>query len=384
MTQSFELHAPESVIAGFGSLSRLGDLIAPADLARILLLTDAGITAAGLDLRVREHLDATGRTVHVISSVSREPSVSDVESVLGEAREFRPTLIVGLGGGSVLDVAKLLGVLADSTQTLLELVHGAPVGRRTVDTLLVPTTAGTGSEATKNAILSVPEEKLKVGIISPALLPRFVILDADLTISMPPLVTATTGVDALAHAVECYLSNKANPLSDLLALEATQLIAGNLTRAFDDPHDREARQSMLAASFYAGMCITLAGTTAVHALSYPLGAVYHVPHGQANAMLLPQVMEFNRHALPEKSLKLANAMGVPDSADEGRRSAGFVEALEGLLNHLRIPRGMSAFGVTATEIPQLVEAAYGIRRLMDNNPREMSRDDMQLIYEGVL
>lgn len=384
MIQSFELYAPESVIAGLGSLGRMGHLSAQADLSRVLILTDAGITEAGLDFRVGEHLQTLGGVVHTINSLPGESSVSDVEAVLHQAREFRPTLIAGLGGGSVLDTTKLLGVLTDSQQTVSELVTGTPVGPRTVDTLLIPTTAGSGSEATKSAILSVPEDKLDVEIISPSLLPRFVILDAELTFSAPPQITATTGMDALTHAVECYLSNKANPLSNLFALEATQLIAGNLTEAYHNPHNREARQSMLTASFYAGMCITASGTTAVHALSSPLSAVHHISHSQANAMLLPQVMDFNRHAVPKKILKLAETVGVSASLDPAGRSEGFVKFLHNLLNDLRIPRRMSEFGVGSADIPHLADAAYGIRRLMDNNPREMSRDEIQSIYERIL
>lgn len=381
---SFDLHAPSTVIAGPGSINRLGELIARADAGRILIVTDPGVSKAGLDARVRQRLQGPGRTLETIDTVPREPSVADVEAMLTEASALRPTLVVGLGGGSVLDTAKLMGVLLKSDQTLADLVDGAPVGPRRVDTLLIPTTAGTGSEATRNAILAVPDRKLKVGIIGLSLIPRFVVLDGELTTSMPPSVTATTGLDALAHALECYLSNKANALSDLLALEAVRLIHGNLTRAFDQPEDTEARQSMLNASFYAGMCISLSGTTAVHALSYPLGAAFHVPHGQANAMLLPSVMEYNAPACPRKFAALAVAFDQPAAAGPEELSRGFVTALDRLLNRLKIPRNLGAFGVTGADIPQLVEVAHGIRRLMDNNPRDMSREDMSAIYERIL
>jgi alcohol dehydrogenase class IV len=211
-----------------------------------------------------------------------------------------------------------------------------------------------------------------------------VILDGELTASLPPGVTATTGVDALAHALECFLSNKANELSDLLALKAARTIHVHLAQAFEKPSDIEARQSMLNAAFYAGMCISLSGTTAVHALSYPLGARFHVPHGQANAMLLPAVMRFNASALPDRTLALADAFDVPSDGTFEEQADGFVQELENLLNRLRIPRSLQEFGVASDDIPGLVEVAYGIRRLMDNNPREMSKEEMALIYEGVL
>ncbi len=381
---SFELHAPSRVTAGVGALDQIDSILAHADLERILLVTDPGIVETGLETRLRKLLAAEERCVETVDTVPREPSVSDVEALLEEAEEFAPTFIVGMGGGSVLDTAKLMGVLIGGSQTLAELVDGVPAGPRQIDTLLIPTTAGTGSEATKNAILSVPDRELKVAIVSPSLLPRFVILDGGLTVSLPAAITATTGIDALAHALECFLSNKANELSDLLALKSTSLIHQNLKRAFDTPGDTAARQSMLSASFLAGMCITLSGTTAVHALSYPLGATFHVPHGQANAMLLPAVMRFNAPACPEKSVALADAFDIAPGGSAEERSAGFTQALENLVDHLHIPRKLSAFGVSSEDIPRFVKVAHGIRRLMDNNPREMTPEDMATVYEGVL
>ena len=293
MNSAFTLFNAGRVYAGAGALQQLPQLAAELGTRRVLIISDKGVAQAGLIAAPQAALKAAGLEVTVLDDTPPEPEVRHAEATLAAARAAGGTdLVVGIGGGSAMDIAKLVAVLLKHPVTLRELLNKAPIPARGLPSIMVPTTSGTGSEATPNSIVLVPEDESKVGIVSPNLLPDAVILDPLLTLTLPPAVTASTGMDALTHAIECYCSKKGNPFSDLYGLEAIRLIARSIRRAFVDGKDVAARGDMLLGAYYGGVCIATSSTTAVHALAYPLGGKYRIAHGLSNAMLLPFVMEF--------------------------------------------------------------------------------------------
>lgn len=390
MSTPYTLFNAGRIVGGPGSLDQLPALAAELRARRVLVVSDKGVAAAGLVEPARAALAKAGLAVQVIDNTPPEPEVNDVEAVLAAAREGFGAqgcdLVVGIGGGSAMDVAKIVAVLlAHPTPLRALLDKSATIAARGLPTIMVPTTSGTGSEATPNSIILVPEDELKVGIVSPLLMPDVVILDPLLTLSLPAAVTASTGMDALTHAIECYCSKKGTPFSDLYGLEAIRLIAGSLRRAFDNGRDLQARADMLLGAFYGGACIATSSTTAVHALAYPLGGKYRVPHGLSNAMLLPTVMEFNLEGSEARFAAMARAMGL-DVAGLSERAAGerFIAALHRLNADLGIRSDLKAVGVTEADLDGLVDGAAKVTRLLDNNPRTMSRADMRAIYQRLI
>jgi alcohol dehydrogenase class IV len=387
MSTPYTLLNAGRIVGGAGSLSQLPALAAEFGARRVLLISDKGVAAAGLVEPARAALAAAGLAVQVIDHTPPEPEVKDVEAVLAAAREGGGCdLVVGIGGGSAMDVAKIVAVLlkhAVSLRGLLDKRVALP--GRGLPNIMVPTTSGTGSEATPNSIILVPEDELKVGIVSPLLMPDVVILDPLLTLTLPAHVTAATGMDALTHAIECYCSKKATPFSDLYGLEAIRLIAGSLRRAFVNGQDVEARADLLLGAFYGGVCIATSSTTAVHALAYPLGGKYRVPHGLSNAMLLPTVMAFNQVGNERRFAAMARAMGLNvDGCSDAEAGERFVAALRQLNTDLGIPSDLKTVGVKPEDLDGLVDGAAKVTRLLDNNPRPMTRADMRAIYEQLL
>jgi alcohol dehydrogenase class IV len=297
-----------------------------------------------------------------------------------------PDLVVGIGGGSAMDVAKIAAVLLAHGQDLRALLaKTAEIPARGLPSVMVPTTAGTGSEATPNSIILVAEDELKVGIVSARLMPDTVILDPLLTLTLPPAVTASTGMDALTHAIECYCSKKGNPFSDLYALEAIRLIARSIRRAVSDGRDVAAREDMLMGAYWGGVCIATSSTTAVHALAYPLGGKYRMPHGLSNAILLPSVMAFNLVGNERRFAAMARAMGLQvDALSDAEAGAAFVDALTHLNADLGVPPHLRGWGIDESHLDGLVEGASKVTRLLDNNPRPMSRADMRALYAALL
>lgn len=382
----FTLFNAGRIVAGAGSAARLPELVVELGARRVLVVSDQGVARAGLVEAPRRALAAAGLGVAVLDDTPPEPLAADVERIVAAARDCGPhDVVVGIGGGSAMDVAKLVAVLLAHPVTLAGLLAKAPLPGRGLPTVMVPTTAGTGSEATPNAIVLVPEDELKVGIVSPRLMPDAVILDPLLTLTLPPAVTASTGMDALTHAIECYCSRKGNPFSDLYGLEAIRLIAGSLRRAHGDGTDVAARHDMLLGAFYGGACIATSSTTAVHALAYPLGGKYRIAHGLSNAMLLPFVMEFNLEGSEPRFQAMAQAMGLPVTG-LAPRAAGerMIEALYALNADLGIVASLRDKGITPADLDGLVDGAAKVTRLLDNNPRPMTRADMRAIYQRLL
>ncbi|MBI5603271.1 MAG: iron-containing alcohol dehydrogenase [Deltaproteobacteria bacterium] len=373
------------IIAGPGSLSRVHEIPASYGARKILMITDQGVWDAGLIEKPKEILESAGYGVEIIHQTPPEPAVDQVKAIFREAQEQGGQMIIGIGGGSVMDVAKLVSVLLTNDLSLEQLIGGAEITRQGLPTLMVPTTAGTGSEVTQNAIVLVPEEQVKVGIVSSKLVPEVVILDPLLTVKLPPAITAATGMDALAHAIECYISKKANPFSDTFALKTVSLISKGLRRAYKNGQDIEAREEMLLGALFGGLCIATSGTTAVHALAYPLGGRYRIPHGLSNAVLLPHVMKFNLDATEDRFKDLALAMGLPVSGLASRQAAErMIENLYALNADLNIPAGITDWGVTEADLEELVESASRVTRLLDNNPRPMTKSDMRAIYRRLM
>jgi alcohol dehydrogenase class IV len=381
------LHQAGRVVTGAHCLQQLPELIAGWQPRRVLMMVGRHVTQDSPLQPVVQALTHAGIDVLMLDPVPPEPTVDDVDAVLAAAQAAGPVdLVVGVGGGSAIDVAKAVAVLlAHPAVTVRQLLSGTPVPGRGLPTVMVPTTAGTGAEATPNSIILVPQDALKIGIVSPHLLPDLVLLDPMLTLSLPPHITAHTGIDALCHAIECYTSKKANTFSDLYGLEAIRLIGRSIRRAFADGRDVAARQDMLLGSYYGGVCIATSSTTAVHALAYPLGGRYRVPHGLSNAMLLPAIMAFNAVGNDARFADMARALGLAvNGLTDAQASAAFVQALAQLNADLGITTRLRDLGVTDADLDALVDGAAKVTRLLNNNPRPMTRDDMRAIYASVL
>ncbi|KRA97596.1 alcohol dehydrogenase [Devosia sp. Root685] len=307
-----------------------------------------------------------------------EPDLPAVEAVLVAARAFKPDLVIGLGGGSVMDVAKLVAVLWDGEQSVLDVVGvGKVLGRRTA-LAQVPTTSGTGSEAGIRSLVTNPETLAKLAIESRHMLADIVVLDPELTYSVPSAVTAATGVDALAHCVESFTNIKAHPLIDGYATLGIELVGRYLARAVANGSDTEARAGMMLASYYGGVCLGPVNTAGGHALAYPLGTRLKLPHGLANAIVFPHVLAFNANARPEKTAAILSALGLPSHSDERIVLASALA----WCRDLGIEMQLSRHGANKDDLPLWAEEAFAIKRLIDNNPRALGPSEILTIYQN--
>lgn len=369
-----------TLISGAGAIPSLAPLLTGK--TNLLLVSDTNVIKLAATQQILALLAADGRHVEIIDNVPPEPSQHDVAKIMANAPQRTFDLIVGIGGGSVLDVTKLLSVLhhprSPGLDALLEGVK--PVDR--IASLLIPATAGTGSEATPNAILAIPEQDTKVGIISPVLLPDYVALLPELTTSMPAHIASSTGIDALCHLIECFTATIANPVSDNVALTGLRKLLHNIETAVNEPHNLVARLEMLWASYYGGAAITHAGTHLVHALSYPLGGKYHLPHGVANAILLAPCMKVVRpHAVAKFAQVWDLVPGADTTLNEEEKSHALVQFFADLVKRLNLPDNLESLGVPRADIPSLADAALNVKRLMNNSPCTVNHDDVQAIYQ---
>lgn len=376
------------IVHGAGSLATLPDKLALLDtpVKRIALITQPSMEALGIVDRVIESLNAKDVDVRIIRGVEPEPTIGNVETVFKEQIEpFAPQAILSIGGGSVLDAAKLFAVRLTNDEPLRNWLGIDLIKRPGVPTILVPTTAGTGSEVTPNAIVTLPDESLKVGIVSRHLLPQIVILDAELTLGLPKPITAATGMDAFVHALESYISTKANPISDMYAMESMRLIGAHIVEAYENGRSLKAREAMMLGSMYGGLALTAAGTAAVHALAYPLGGMFNVTHGVANAMLLPHVMAFNLDAIEGRLSNVARALDLASQADADVDAARkLIDKMEEWTAAVDIPQDLRKFGVSEAHLDALAIAASKVKRLLGNNPKALTLDDMKSIYRRLL
>lgn len=329
-------------------------------------------------------LEAKGMKVTVWDSLAGEPTIEDFHDAMAHAKAAGTDGVVGLGGGSAMDVAKLVAALLDGRQQLMDTIGVDLLTSRSLPLACIPTTAGTGSEVTPIAILGDEDEDLKKGVVSQYLVPDAAYLDPELTVSMPRAVTASTGIDALTHCIEAYANKLAHPVVDIFALEGIRLIAAHIERACNDPGDLVAREAMLRASYYGGMCLGPVNTAAVHALAYPLGGEFHIPHGVANSILLPHVLRFNLEAAPARYAEIARALGVAEeTSDEATARAG-IEFVAELSQRIGIPAGLTGMGISANSIPHMASSAMKVTRLLVRNLREVTEEDAARIYEAAL
>ena len=379
----FSFTTVKTVISESGSSARLGEIAAGLGITRALIVTDPGIVKFGLLEPALASLQAANIPVTIYSDVVADPPEAKVLDSLQLARDAGIDGVIGLGGGSSMDVAKVIALLTKSAQTLPE-VYGVGNAKGTrLPLIQVPTTAGTGSEVTPIAIITTGETT-KTGIVSTLLYADVALLDADLTLGLPPAVTAATGIDAMVHAIEAYTSKiRKNPYSDVLAREALRLLAANLVTVVEDGRNREARQAVLFGAMLAGQAFANAPVAAVHALAYPLGGHYHLSHGLSNSLVLPAVLRFN---LPAAAPLYAELMTVLEPEAEGTETelaAAFVTAMTEQIAAVKLPTRLRDLNVPEADLPMLARDAMAQQRLLVNNPRDVSEPDALAIYREV-
>ena len=373
------------IILGTGALARVGEEVRRLGGTSVCIVTDPGVAASGIVERLEGLLGDAGIAHVRFDKVEADPPYEIVEESLAVLRAAKADTVIGIGGGSSLDMAKITAVLA---------VNEGPVGKYFgtdlipapgLKTILIPTTAGTGSEVTPIVILSDHHEKLKKGIVSPYLFPATALLDPELTIGLPPKVTAATGMDALIHALEAYTSINATPMTDMLAKEAIELIYGNIRTAYAKGDNLPAREAMLRGAMLAGMAFANAGVTAVHAFAYPIGAEFHIPHGIANTIMLVPVMRFNQTGNLARFAALASFLGQHvEGLSLRQAAASAVTALTELAEDLGVPQHLSAYGVKEGDVPTLAAGVMLVTRLLANNPRTMTEEAAAEIYRQAL
>ena len=384
MLTQYNLKMPHAVYGGENAMDNITAIIKARGAKKVAMFTDKGIEGAGLFALPEEAVKASGAEYYVLDELPPEPSYMAVQKLVDEFKVSGADLIVACGGGSVMDAAKLASVLVTDAYGVKELLDNPGMAQKCVPIVLIPTTAGTGAEVTPNAIVAVPEKELKVGIVNENMIADYVILDARMIKNLPRKIAAATGVDALAHCIECFTSNKANPFSDLYALEGLDLILNNIEKACDDPEAMAEKNRMQIAAYYGGLAITASGTTAVHALSYPLGGKYHIAHGVSNAILLAPVMRFNEPACRERLAEAYDRCLRGDAKTVEEKSAAIIAKLEGIVKHLDIPTSLTEFGVPREDLEALVASGMEVTRLLVNNMREVTPDDARRIYQEVL
>jgi alcohol dehydrogenase class IV len=371
---------PPRIVVGNGCAPQCVEFLARSGVRRVLLVSSTPVLPTLqpiLDALVTEKI-----VVVQAPPVDHEPNRAVFEAVLRVARAEKIDGVLGIGGGSAMDVAKLVSALTDGGQRVEEVFGINLLQGRGLPLVCLPTTAGTGAEVSPNAILLDEADELKKGVISPHLVPDAAFVDPLLTISVPAPLTAATGLDALTHCIEAFANNFSHPAVDVYALEGIRLISSNLRSAVKDGADLEARGRLALGSLYGGLCLGPVNTAAVHALSYPLGGRFHIPHGVANAVLLPSVLHFNLPAAPERYAEVAVALGVErNGSASGTAERGFGR-LVGLSRACGVPQKISELGIPRAAIPELARAAMTVTRLLKNNLRPLSEADAIRIYEA--
>ena len=370
------------VYIGAGISGRCAKDIAASGAKKALIITSKPIAAMTEPMLAQ--LADMGVAAKLHSAPDGEPTRAHLRDALDVARGFEAEFIVGFGGGSAIDVAKLVAALMDSRKSFDDVANEGLQSLRKLPLACIPTTAGTGSEVTPIAIIEDEDAELKKGIVSPQLVPDYAYLDAQLTASMPRNVTASTGLDALTHCIEAYANKASHPVVDCWALEGIGLIAGNLETACSEPENMAAREAMLIASHLGGMCLGPVNTAAVHALAYPMGGEFHVPHGVANSLLLPHVIRFNALEAPARYANVAHALGVARSGDAAIDAEAGIARIEALSAAVGIDRRLRDVGIGSNALPKMAAAAMTVQRLLKNNPREVSEAQALQIYEAAL
>jgi alcohol dehydrogenase class IV len=329
---------------------------------------------------IASQLRQAGCSVSLDCSIVSEPTVALFHAALDRARATGAACVLGIGGGSALDLAKLIAAFLDSPQPVEETFGIGLLRGRSCHLVCVPTTSGTGSEVSPNAILLEESTQLKKGVVSPYLVPDATFIDPTLTLSVPPAVTAATGLDALTHCIEAYTNKFAHPLVDVYALEGIARCSQSLLQAVEEPGNLEARESMSIVSLYGGFCLGPVNTAAVHALAYPLGGEFHIAHGLSNAILLPHVFRFNAPSSPSRHAKVALALGVAPRATDLETAYAAADRLQTLAQHCGLDLNLASHGVERSTVPHLANAAMTVTRLLQNNPHELTEQDCINLY----
>jgi alcohol dehydrogenase class IV len=374
-----------TLIFGNGSIGELGKKVRGFNASKILIITDNGVMKAGIAQKISKILEDDGFSVKIYSDVEPEPPIENFEDCFNVAKSGNFDLFIGVGGGSSIDISKAVSVMMNNQGKVQDYFGVKKITRPGYPKIAIPTTSGTGSEVTKIFVLKDKRQELKIGVVSPYNLPDLAIVDPELTVNLPAKITASTGMDALTHAIEAYTALNSTTTTDLFAEKAIRLISNNLRTAVANGNDIEARTNMARGSLYAGIAFANASCTAVHALSFPLGGKYNIPHGIANALMLPYVMEYNLVGNLVKFADIAKFMGENIQGLSLRQAAqGAVKAVKVLAKDIGIPQKLSEVNIPETAIVQLVDGAYSCTRLLVVNPRKMELDDIKQIYEKAI
>lgn len=381
----YSLRTPDKVIAGPGSIQNLKDIIKTLNAKNVVIMTDPGIFKIGLADKVKNVFEGLGLNIGVINTIPPEPTVSQVYDIFEQAKGLKADLLVAVGGGSSMDMTKLVSVMFTNAKFASAILDNSLIVNPGIPMVFIPTTAGTGAEATPNAIVAVPEKETKVGIVSERMIANFVILDPEMTTGLPPSITSSTGLDAFSHALECYISTKANPFSDMFALEAMRLIFNNIRTATQNGSDVDARHAMLLAAYYGGTCIATAGTNGVHMLAYPLGGKLHFPHGISIAVLIPYVMDYNMDSCIEKFAHVADFIGLNTTGlSDTQKAKLFVDELYKLNRDLNISANLAQYNLTDEDLSKMADSALEITRLAVNNPKPITKEAVISIYKKLM
>lgn len=374
------LYNPGKLVFGIDSLEQFtGDFLKSAN-KRLYVFTVPQIMDL-LSMQI-DLLKAKGINIILNTAITREPSFSDFEESLKEVRDFNPECIAGIGGGSVMDMAKIIAVFNTFNQPVKDFIGINRLTERKTQLICIPTTSGTGSEVSPNSILLDESDGSKKGIISPFLVPDAAYIDPKLTLSLPPEITAYTGLDAFTHCIEAFVNKNAHPLVDGFALGGISLISRNLTLAYHDGNNLEARTKLAVGSLYGGMCLGPVNTAAIHALAYPLGSYYKIAHGLANAVLLPHVLNYNLPEAIDRYTSVAKAMGIENHTSAYELAQDGIDHINTIIRACGIPIHLKELGVKERDIPKMADSAITVQRLLKNNVREVSVKDATEIYEN--
>ncbi|MEQ8392491.1 MAG: iron-containing alcohol dehydrogenase [Thalassospira sp.] len=382
---SFMFRSVPRIVCEAGGIVKTGPLMKELGATRVTIICDPGIVALGFADQAQKSLEAVGIAVQVFSDVAADPPQHIVQRAIDGAKDWKADGVIGLGGGSSLDSAKLVALLANSEQTIEDIYGIDKATGNRLPLIQIPTTAGTGSEVTWVSVITDPDN-LKQVVYTPQLMPDIALLDAELTYGLPQKVTAATGLDAMVHAIEGYTSRtRKNPIADGMAVTALSLLGKNLMKVIENPGDKDARSAMLQGSLIAGMAFANASVAAIHGLAYPLGARFHIPHGHANALVMAQVLRFNLPSAGKLYAELAPCLiENADFATEEEAAEAFVKRIEEMVPASGLETRLRDLGVTEDSLPEMAEEVFSnIYRLIESNPRDMTASDIEAIYREV-
>jgi len=384
-SKTFTITQPTRLTFGAGSIDGLASLVRSFGGTKAFLVVDPGVKQAGLLDKITAPLQRDQLAFEVYDKVDPEPGLKLADNGCKLAKKAGCDCVIGVGGGSAMDVAKAVAILMTNGGKAEDYLGLGKIKKPGVPKIMVPTTAGTGAEVTFTAVFINEKTKSKGGMNGDPLYPEAALLDPELTISMPARITASTGIDAFTHAIEAYLSTQSHPISDMYALEAIELISHNLPKAYAHGGNLEARSAMMLGSLLGGKALATAGVGLVHAMAYPLGGMFGIPHGLANAVLLPYVIEYNLIGNPGKYAAVAEVMGY-DTSDLPLREAAslVVEAIFNLNNDVGIPASLSDLGISPDRIPEMADIALTVTRPVENNPRKPTREDVIKVYQTAM